>query len=145
MKKTALLIMLFLFLAAFGACEKEPEARSTVFAFIKKLYSDREIKLDEYCDLDELVRQSDSSVYVYNSTISISENIDRFARLFEPEGKIRRLWTSKRIVVGEAEVLRDTAYVEVTFIDDDSGLYSYNRMGLKRTDEGWLIFAFKLL
>ena len=140
-----IVIVLLLLSAILFACEKEPEARNTVLNFVRELYSDRDIDLEKYLDLNELVFENDSNVYIYDSTASVSENINRLSELFGREGKIRQLWTSKQVVIGKAEVLRDTAYVEVTFMDKNKGLYMYNRMGLRKIDGGWVIFAFRLL
>jgi hypothetical protein len=144
MRKTIAIVLLLLSVILF-ACEKEPEARGVVLNFVRELYSEREIDLKKYLDLNELIFENDSNVYIYDSTVSISENIDRFSELFERDGKVRRLWTGKQVVIGKAEVLGDTAYVEVTFMDKNKGMYIYNRMGLRKTDGGWVIFAFKLL
>lgn len=149
--RKSILIVLITSAAMLFACDKEPQARNAVLEFVKELYSEGEIDLDKYLDLDELVLENDPNVYIYDSTLSISENIDRYSDLFTPEGRIRRLWTSKSIVVGNAVYsgdsisVGDTAYVEVTFMDKKTGKYSYNRMGLRNSDGGWIIFAFKLL
>jgi len=134
-----------LFLTILVGCEKEAEPRSQVLAFVKALRSADEIKLEDYLDLTELVRENAANVYLYDSAKSISDNIADFSALFAPDGKLRKLWTSKQIVIGEAEVRGDTAFVEVSFIDRDTRRQYYNKMGLKKTEQGWRIFAFKLL
>ncbi|HDS01496.1 MAG TPA: hypothetical protein ENO22_07525 [candidate division Zixibacteria bacterium] len=147
MKRALLIIAAAILALAIAACEKEPEARarSTVLDFVKELRSEGTIELDNYLILNELVRENAENVYTYNDSLSVSENIEQFRELFEPNGRVRRLWTQKQIIVGESEVLGDTAYVEVSFIDREERRQFYNKMGLKRTDEGWKIFAFKLL
>lgn len=150
MRKTIVIVLLLLSVFLF-ACEKGPEARNTVLNFVRELYSDHDIDLEKYLDLNELVFENDSSVYLYDSTMSISQNIDSFSELFATDGKTRSLWTKRSIVVGNAIYsgdslgIGDTAYVEITFMEKKTGKYSYNRMGLRKTDGGWVIFAFKLL
>jgi hypothetical protein len=150
MRKTIVIVLILLTVILF-ACEKEPEARNTVFNFVKELYSEREIDLEKYLDLNELVFENDSNVYIYDSSLNISGNLANFTELFKPDGGVRRLWTSRSIVVGSAVYSKDsiqmgdTAYVEITFMDKKTGKYTYNRMGLRKIDGGWVIFAFKLL
>ncbi len=140
---------LFYFLLAAGliimACESGPQPKDTVLGFINALRGDTQIELDNYLIVNELVRENAPNVYTYNDSLSVRENINRFSELFAPDGKIRRLWTDKQIVVGETEVLGDTAYVEVSFIDRASSKQYYNKWGLRKTTEDWKIFAFKLL
>lgn len=139
--------MAAIFALALTACEESPadRARSTVLDFVKALGSGGSIDLDNYLILSEVVRENAENVYIYNDSLSVSQNIEQFRKLFEPNGKVRRLWTQNQIIVGESEVMGDTAYVEVSFVNRDEGRQFYNKMGLKRTDEGWKIFAFKLL
>lgn len=135
---------LFLFLLAW-ACEKGPEPRDTVLGFVRALQSDEEIDFHSFLDLNELVYENADNLYVYDSTMSLQENLKQYTGLFGPQGKIRKLWTGKQIVVGESEMAGDTALVEVSFIDRDTRKQYYNKMGLRKTDSGWLIFAFKIL
>jgi len=143
--KRILISFLFFLLISFVSCEKEPDARDSVLGFVKELRTSNEIDLEKYLIVNEVVRENAPNVYIYDSSLSISENIAIFSGMFAPEGKLRQLWTSKQIVVGESEVLGDTAYVEVSFIDRSTNKQYYNKMGLRRTDTGWIIFAFKLL
>jgi hypothetical protein len=145
MKKIIQSIVLIIPLILLSSCEKEPEARSSVLEFVQALRIDKDFSLDKYLDIDELVRENSANVYLYDSTKSISENKEDFEELFQREGKIRKLWTSKQIVIGESVERGDTALVEVSFIDRQTKKQYYNKMGLKKTDSGWKIFAFKLL
>ncbi|NIP44597.1 MAG: hypothetical protein GWO41_04910 [candidate division Zixibacteria bacterium] len=147
MKKIFFVFAAAILLLAITACEQEPaeRARSAVLDFVKALRSEGSIELDNYLILSEVVRENAENVYAYNDSLSVSQNIEQFRKLFEPNGRVRRLWTEKQIIVGGSEVLGDTAYVEVSFIDREERRQFYNKMGLKRTDEGWKIFAFKLL
>ena len=143
MKKIYLIA--FLAVTLICACEKGPEPRDTVLNFVRALQTEDEIDFHQYLDLNELVHENADNLYVYDSTLSLQENLKKFTDLFGLEGKIRRLWTSKQIVIGESEMAGDTALVEVSFIDRDTRKQFYNKMGLRKTESGWLIFAFKIL
>jgi hypothetical protein len=147
MRKALTVISAVLLLITFTSCEQKPsdQARAKVLDFVKALGSDGSIDLDQYLSINDLVRENAENVYIYNDSLSISKNIENYRALFEPNGKVRRIWTQRQIVVGGGEVKGDTALVEISFIDKETGLWSHNKMGLKLTDEGWRIFAFKLL
>lgn len=59
------------------------------------------------------------------------------------EGETKRVWFDLQRVVGEEEIVGDTAYVEVTFGDRDSGRYFYNKFGLHKVGDQWRIFSFR--
>jgi len=145
MKNRLFIILLIVPLFLLAACEKEPEARSSVLEFVRALRADQDFPVDDYLDIDELVRENSPNVYIYDSSLSVSENKDEFKKLFERDGNLRKLWTSKQIVIGESVVKGDTALVEVSFIDRQTKKQYYNKMGLRRTENSWIIFAFKLL
>ena len=60
-------------------------------------------------------------------------------------GNLNQMWLKNQIVVGKTEKQGDTAVVEVSFIDPNSGTQYYNKMALYKKDKNWKIFAFKVL
>jgi hypothetical protein len=123
----------------------QPQPRSEVLHFVNALQNNEPIELDQYLEINQLVREDAPNVYVYNDSLSVSQNIQQFKDLFEPGGRLRKLWTSMQIVIGDTEVRGDTALVEVSFIERQTRRQYYNKWGLIKTPEGWRIFAFKLL
>lgn len=60
-------------------------------------------------------------------------------------GNLNQMWLKNQIVVGKTETRGDTALVEISFIDPNSGTQYYNKMALYRKDKDWKIFSFKVL
>lgn len=60
-------------------------------------------------------------------------------------GDVNQRWLKNQIVVGKTEKQGDTATVEVSFIDVNTGTQYYNKMALYFKDGSWKIFAFKVL
>jgi hypothetical protein len=58
-------------------------------------------------------------------------------------GELKRLWLSKQVIVGQAERRGDSAKVEVSFVDKESGKHFLTRFGLAKKKNDWLIFSFK--
>ncbi len=147
MKPTLKVTSLILLIAIIAlSCGSDPEGRSTVHDFLRAIKTDTVSYdyLSTLLDLDELVHEG--TVYDYDTTIGEQANKDRFVDLLLPGGSVRERWISNQIIVGNSEVLRDTAIVEVSFIDQDAEKVKqyYNKMGVHREDDAWKIFAFRL-
>jgi hypothetical protein len=60
-------------------------------------------------------------------------------------GELNDRWLALQIIVSRVIEKENTAYVEVSFIDAKRDVQYYNRMGLRKTKEGWKIYSFKTL
>jgi len=147
MKQHVLPIAVALLIAfALSNCSKEDAARDTVNSLLKGMKTDTVTAdyLAALLDLDELVKEN--SIYTYDSSLSSEQNENNLLGLLLPGGSVRDNWISKQIVLGSSKQLRDTATVEVSFIDTESRPVKqyYNKMGVRRVDGTWKVFAFKL-
>lgn len=59
------------------------------------------------------------------------------------EGKTKLVWFSLQRVVGAEEIIGDTAYVEVSFVNKETGMQYYNKFGLHKIGEIWRIYSFR--
>lgn len=60
-------------------------------------------------------------------------------------GLTKTRWFSMQRVIGSAEVVGDTAWVEVSFVNKDKGIQYYNKFGLHRSKGYWKIYSFKTI
>jgi hypothetical protein len=60
-------------------------------------------------------------------------------------GELNNRWLAYHIIVSRVMQKGDSAEVEVSFIDAAKSVQYYNRMGLKKTKEGWKIYSFRTL
>ncbi|SYZ72568.1 conserved hypothetical protein [Candidatus Zixiibacteriota bacterium] len=60
-------------------------------------------------------------------------------------GLTKSRWFSMQRVIGQTELVGDTAYVEVSFIDKQADVQYYNKFGLAKSGGIWKIFSFKTL
>ena len=58
-------------------------------------------------------------------------------------GDLKGLWMSKQIIVGRTERRGDTAGVEVSFVNPETGKQFLTRFALVKKDKAWRIFSFK--
>lgn len=128
---------------ALVSCASEPEPRRTVMHFLQSLRTDTTSYeyLEGLLDLDELI--TENAIYSYDSTISLQANKRKLVSLLQKGGDVRKRWIGNQIILGDVDVLGDTATVEVSFIDS-SLVQHYNKMGVHLTDGRWKIFSFRL-
>ena len=75
-----------------------------------------------------------------NDTLMVA----RLLAELSPEGAIFVRWNApSRIVVGDGTVTGDTALVEVTRLDQSSGVNVYNKFGLVSKAGFWRIYSFR--
>ena len=58
-------------------------------------------------------------------------------------GNVKRLWLTKQVIVGRTEQRKDTAGVEVSFVDPETNKQYFTRFELAQKGKNWLIFSFK--
>lgn len=129
----------FLFLLG---CGEAPPDRS-VYAFFDAMTQG---------DANRMAGVLDSSVFLGHSG---SPDLDSLARGADFEtrrnrilqeltgGNVKRLWLTKQIVVGHTEQERDTAGVEVSFVESETGKQYFTRFELVRKGKTWRIVRFK--
>ena len=59
-------------------------------------------------------------------------------------GSLHDRWVNKRMVIGDVEqTADDSAFVEVSFLSQRTGIQYYNKFGLVKRDRIWRIYSFK--
>ena len=58
-------------------------------------------------------------------------------------GELKQRWLSRQVIVGQVEQRGDSAKVEVSFVDKESGKQFLTRFGLVKKGNDWRIFSFK--
>ncbi len=61
------------------------------------------------------------------------------------DGLTKLTWFKFQRVVGDEEILGDTAYVDVSFVDKDTGKQTFNKFGVRKIGQRWRIFSFRTL
>ncbi len=140
------LVLIAMLLLALASCASEPEPRETVKHFLQSLREDTTSYdyLNQLLDLDELV--TENSIYTYDSTISFAANKQGLVSSLQKDGDVRARWIKNQIILGDVEILGDTATVEVSFIDKTVVPVKqfYNKMGVHLVDGRWKVFSLRL-
>lgn len=61
------------------------------------------------------------------------------------DGLTKSRWFSMQRIIGRVEIVGDTSFVEVSFIDKGNDIQYYNKFGLHKKDNNWKIYNFRTL
>ncbi|MFQ5606734.1 MAG: hypothetical protein ACE5GA_02215, partial [Candidatus Zixiibacteriota bacterium] len=94
-------------------------------------------------DLPALMAITDSDYALQLDTPRVMRSPTDIIEDLVGQGRTKSVWFSMKRVVNTEEVVGDTAYVEVTFLSEKTGIKYYNKFGLRRFGEQWRIFSFR--
>jgi hypothetical protein len=144
MKNAIIIICLALALG----CSSGPSPKDTVFEFIDAVKSADSLRIFSILDLDAYIAgTSEGNMPAMSSADTVAalesyrvRTIDALLR----DGEVRHRWLSNQIVVNKEINRGDTANVEVSFIDQQSGSMLYTQIQLKRqANHTWRVIFFK--
>jgi len=131
---------------ALSACSDKPDAKDTIMDLFTALHTNdtslvrRSIDFGRaWASVKDDLRQPEDSLL---ADIPWGERL--FASL-TGNGDLRQRWTKMQVVINKTDLFGDSASVEVSFIDRKSGMHFYNKMGLTRKGDRWVIVAFRTL
>ena len=141
-KKCSYSILVFLL---FISCSSGNKPKDTVMSFFGAMRSADTLGIERTLDLEQILAERKNEFVVTGRTAE-AESLNKDKLIGElTVGNLNQMWLKNQIVVGKTEKQGDTATVEVSFIDTNTGTQYYNKMALYRKDKVWKIFAFKVL
>ena len=122
------------------------DPKKTVISFFGAMEKDDKAALAHLLDLAELMKNvsedyafhSDDSARVFTSPQQILDDLTG-------EGVTKTRWFSYQRIVNKAEVMGETATVEVTFVDKDQSKGYRTKFGLHVKNGKWKIYSFKAI
>ncbi|MGB7061669.1 MAG: hypothetical protein WBF13_04860 [Candidatus Zixiibacteriota bacterium] len=135
-----LLILIFLFATQ---CGKTPSPRVVVMDFIEAVNKADTASLETYLDLDRFTREKLRELPDSVSAEVFSKVKEQLWQNFLGSGGTRLKWQNKMIVVNKEEVEGDSALVEVTFVDQKTGITEYTKTRLYKKEDRWWIYYIK--
>jgi hypothetical protein len=96
-------------------------------------------------DLRSLMSISGEDYALQMPVPRVFHNPEDILRDMTDTGLTKTRWFSMQRVIGGTEIVGDTAFVEVSFIDKKINLQYYNKFGLHKRDGVWRIFSFKTI
>ena len=141
-KKIALILFGLVILLAFQ-CSKSPSPRVVVMDFIEAVNKADTASLEMYLDLDRFVQEKMKELPDSVRTAAFSGVKEQLRENFLGSGATRLKWQNKMIVVNKEEVEGDQALVEVTFVDQKTGITEYTKARLYKKENRWWIYHIK--
>ena len=127
------------------SCSSGNQPKNTVMIFFGAMRSSDTLGIVNTVDLEKILAERKNELLSAGKTAQ-ADSLNREKLIEElTVGNLNQLWLKNQIVVGKTEKKGDTALVEISFIDPNTGTQYYNKMALYKKDKDWKIFAFKVL
>ncbi len=143
MKKIFLVLSLMSILPIFFYCSTGPSPRVVVMDFVEAVNKADTASIEKYLDLDGFSQQKISELPEAERQRIPPKFKENLKADFLGNGLTRLMWQNKMIVVNKENILGDSAIVEVTFIDKETGITVYSNAKLHKINKRWLIYYIK--
>jgi hypothetical protein len=143
MSKRLFVLCLFLLLLFANYCSKNPSPRVVVMNFIEAVNKADTASLGLYLDLDKFTEEKLSELPDSQKAAVFTSVKEQLWQNFLGSGATRLRWQNKMIVVNKEEIEGDQALVEVTFVDQKTGITEYTKTKLYQKDDRWWIYSIK--
>jgi hypothetical protein len=141
-RKIPILFLLLILLSAYY-CSRTPSPRVVVMDFMEAVNKDDTTTIEKYLDLDKFTQEKLKDLPPEQRAEALPEVREQLRSKLLGSGATRLKWKNKMIVVNKEEIEGDQAMVEVTFVDQKTGLTLYTKTKLYKKDKAWRIYYFK--
>ena len=147
MPNRAILLVLSALLFSSWSCSSGPAPNQTVIDFLEKdLPNSDTLAILSKLDKEAIVQERKADLLLAGDTARAnSYNSDSLVRDLCAGGELNQRWLAHQIIVSRVTQKKDSAQVEVSFIDAVRDVQYYNRMGLYKSKGAWKIYSFKTL
>ena len=141
-KRIFLFILILILLFAYH-CSKTPSPRVVVMDFIEAVNKADTASIEEYLDLDRFTQEKLKELPDTQRVKIFAGVKEQLRENFLGSGATRLKWQNKMIVVNREVIQGDKALVEVTFVDQKTGITDYTKARLYKKDDRWWIYYVK--
>ena len=143
MLKRILLFSLIPILLFAYHCGKSPSPRVVVMDFIEAVNKADTASIEKYLDLDRFTQEKLKELPDTQRVKIFAGVKEQLRENFLGSGATRLRWQNKMIVVNREVIQGDKALVEVTFVDQKTGITDYTKARLYKKDDRWWIYYVK--
>lgn len=94
-------------------------------------------------DLPELMNKEREDYALQTDRPRIFHNPEELLDDLTGEGLTKTRWFAMQRVIGQTQIIGDTATVEVSFINKSTDVQYYTKFGLHKKNNRWKIFSFR--
>ena len=140
MQKRIFPFLLILILLSANQCSKTPSPRVVVMDFIEAVNKADTASLETYLDLERFTQEKVKELPDSIRAEVFSRVKEQLRENFLGSGGTRLRWQNKMIVVNKEKIEGDHALVEVTFVDQKTGITEYTKARLYKKEDRWWIY-----
>ncbi|KPK76739.1 MAG: hypothetical protein AMJ89_03660 [candidate division Zixibacteria bacterium SM23_73] len=142
LKKIFILLFFLVFFSSYH-CGRSPSPRVVVMDFMEAVNTDDTTTIEKYLDLDRFTQEKLKDLPPEQRAEAFPKIKEQLRNNLLGSGGTRLKWQNKMIVVNKETIEGDEASVEVTFVDQKTGLTLYTKTKLYKKDKAWKIYYFK--
>jgi len=124
-------------------CSKSPSPRVVVMDFMEAVNKNDTTAIEKYLDLEKFAQEKLKDLPPEQREEAFPKIKEQLRNNLLGNGATRLKWQNKMIVVNKEELQGDQALVEVTFVDQKTGLTQYTQTQLYKKGRAWEIYYFK--
>ena len=147
MKRVVFLLIPAVLLVVWGCSSRtdsEIDARKVVLNFLRAMEKSDTTAVAHYLDFETLLAQIGTDYELLPDKPRIFYNPQELVNELVTGGLTHTRWMSMQKIVNKSAEANDSALVEVSFMDKDSGTQYYNKFGLRRINAVWKIYSFSV-
>jgi len=139
--------IVYVFLVLITACSSESagnpkEAVKHLFGAMER---DDRAAIAHLLDLPQLMSITDEDYALQRPEARVFHNPEDILDDLTGDGLTKNRWFGMQRVMGKTEVVGDSAFVEVSFIDKKTNIQYYNKFGLHKVNDRWKIYSFRTI
>jgi len=136
------LILISSLIALIIGCADKQSPRGVTMEFVGSVIEDDSLAIEQLLDVDLMVDRRMKVIPPVDSTQTHDYFRDTIIRNLTGDGGTRALWMEMRLVVGDEKIKGDTAFVELTSIEKETGYTQFLTVYLYRSATGWRVFQY---
>ena len=136
-------LLLLILLSCSNSGTRSP--KETVIRLFGAMERDEKAAILNLVDISALMEISGEDYSLKSDTPRTFHNPEDILNDLTGDGLTKTRWFSLQRIIGKVEIVGDTAFVEVSFIDKEKSKQYYNKFGLHKKDNNWKIYNFRTI
>ncbi len=121
------------------------DPKKVVIALFGAMEQNDQARIAHLLDMRELMTSTEEDYALTGGKPRVFTDPRQILEDLTNDGETKRRWFSLQRIVNKAEVIGETAFVEVTFVDKESSRGYRTKFGLRKSRGKWKIYSFKTL
>ncbi len=136
-------LLLLILLSCSNSGTRSP--KETVIRLFGAMERDEKAAILNLVDISALMEISGEDYALKSDNPRTFHNPEDILNDLTGDGLTKTRWFSLQRIIGKVEIVGDTAFVEVSFIDKEKSKQYYNKFGLHKKDNNWKIYNFRTI